>query len=486
MSFYSDASLVMIPSGYKTSKVYSAVPTDGTGDLAFTRSNDTATRVASNGLIEKVRTNLVLNSATFVTQTITVGANPHTISFTGTGTIVITGTGSGTLVGTGAANRVSLSFTATAGALILTGTGTITLAQLETGDIATSYIATLGTAVSVGPLANVPRLDYLNSSCPRLLLEPQRTNLAQYSEQFDNAYWLKSSATITANTSVSPDGTQSADTAVITAGGYVYAEFISYAAVTGQSATISVFAKNQTANFLIFGGATTAGTDVYKIESYGNGWYRHSRVRTFTATATTTLQYLIAADIVGTHVIWGAQVEGSNSAYLTSYIPTLGASVTRGADACSKTGISSLIGQTEGVLFLDFVFNDYDSTALIPILLTNTSADQVYFLLEPNGKAYADFYFSSTFSASISTATSFLVKGTRYKMALAYKQNDFAFYINGQQIGTDNSGIVNSMTKLNFVYEYSGGYGPTGQLINQALLFKTRLSNSELASLTTI
>jgi hypothetical protein len=57
-SFYEDASLVMIPSGYKTSKVYSAKPTDGTGDLTFTRSNDTATRVNSAGLIEKVRTNL--------------------------------------------------------------------------------------------------------------------------------------------------------------------------------------------------------------------------------------------------------------------------------------------------------------------------------------------------------------------------------------------------------------------------------------------
>jgi hypothetical protein len=58
MSYFDDASLVMIPSGYKTSKVYSVKPTDGTGDLAFTRSNDTATRVGPDGLIEKVRTNV--------------------------------------------------------------------------------------------------------------------------------------------------------------------------------------------------------------------------------------------------------------------------------------------------------------------------------------------------------------------------------------------------------------------------------------------
>jgi hypothetical protein len=65
MSYFDDASLVMIPSGYKASKVYSVKPTDGTGDLTFTRSNDTASRVASNGLIEKVRTNLALYSEDF-------------------------------------------------------------------------------------------------------------------------------------------------------------------------------------------------------------------------------------------------------------------------------------------------------------------------------------------------------------------------------------------------------------------------------------
>jgi hypothetical protein len=60
MSFYTDASLVLIPSGIKDQKVYCAKPVDGSGDLTFTRSNDTATRVNSSGLIEKVRTNLLI------------------------------------------------------------------------------------------------------------------------------------------------------------------------------------------------------------------------------------------------------------------------------------------------------------------------------------------------------------------------------------------------------------------------------------------
>ena len=65
--YYAKASLVMVPSLYKTSIVYSERPLTTAGQLAFTRSNDTATRVASNGLIEKVRTNVLLQSNSFDT-----------------------------------------------------------------------------------------------------------------------------------------------------------------------------------------------------------------------------------------------------------------------------------------------------------------------------------------------------------------------------------------------------------------------------------
>lgn len=50
-------SLALLPSGYKVSKVYSVLPTDGSGDFTFTRSGN-ATRVNSEGLIEVVSTNV--------------------------------------------------------------------------------------------------------------------------------------------------------------------------------------------------------------------------------------------------------------------------------------------------------------------------------------------------------------------------------------------------------------------------------------------
>jgi hypothetical protein len=50
---FNKASLVLVPSGYKSGKVYSEVPTNGDGDLTFTRASS-ATRVNSDGEIEVV------------------------------------------------------------------------------------------------------------------------------------------------------------------------------------------------------------------------------------------------------------------------------------------------------------------------------------------------------------------------------------------------------------------------------------------------
>lgn len=341
--------------------------------------------------------------------------------------------------------------------------------------------------------SNVPRLDYTNGECPSILVEPQRTNLLWYSEQLDNAgYWTTFNASVTGNTAVSPDGNTTADTITSNAssGGDVYRSI-----VTNGIHTFSAYFKAGTTNLCKLG-STVGGEAVFNlntqtytlsggisasIKSVGNGWF----YCTLTVNViVSTLVYLSSFDTTGKTVFaWGAQLEAGS--YATSYIPTTSASVTRNADVISKTGISSLIGQTEGTLFLDWKFIDYDINGIIAISLDNDSANGTYFYIDGGGKIYSDFIVGGTIQSSISTALGFATKNTRYKMAIAYKNNDFVFYINGNLIGTDTSGSVVQFSKLALNYPYSAGY-LGNKNVNLTALWKTRLTNTQLAQLTTI
>lgn len=114
-------------------------------------------------LIEEARENLVFPSGALTTQTITVTAIPHTLSFYGTGTVVLSGAFTATVTGTGAyPTRTSLTFTPTAGSLTLTVTGSVVFANLErvnstTGaSFPTSYIpTTTGTAARSADLCSI-------------------------------------------------------------------------------------------------------------------------------------------------------------------------------------------------------------------------------------------------------------------------------------------------------------------------------------------
>jgi hypothetical protein len=216
----------------------------------------------------------------------------------------------------------------------------------------------------------------------------------------------------------------------------------------------------------------------------GDGWYRC----TFTFTAGGSAVFFSqspAGNISYTGTIgsgiyaWGLQLEASS--YPTSYIPTTSSSATRVADACSKTGISSLIGQTEGVLFVDFVFTAYDNQAKWIAFLGGGGA---YIGLYSGGSSNFVAEVENSGGQFINSSFTFSV-GTRYKLALAYKANDFAFYVNGTQIGTDATGSVPTVSSFNFNYNTTNT-ALGGKVYNQAVLFKTRLTNAELASLTTI
>jgi hypothetical protein len=79
MSLLDNASLVLTPNAYKEGKLYSVIPSDGSGDFTFTRAT-TATRVNSDGLVELVPYNLVqysedFNAASWLRQNSSVTSN---------------------------------------------------------------------------------------------------------------------------------------------------------------------------------------------------------------------------------------------------------------------------------------------------------------------------------------------------------------------------------------------------------------------------
>jgi hypothetical protein len=125
---------------------------------------DTDTWV-NNGLFleAEARTQLLHTTNALVTQSHTVTAVPHTLHFTGTGTVTLSGASTaGPLVGTGTGNqnRVSLTFTPTAASLTLTVTGTVSDAQLEVGSTPSSYIpnpAASGTVTRAAETAVIER-----------------------------------------------------------------------------------------------------------------------------------------------------------------------------------------------------------------------------------------------------------------------------------------------------------------------------------------
>lgn len=113
-----------------------------TGSATYSRASNAWS--PESGLVSPH--NLFLNSATGATQSITLVADAHTLSFKGTGSITIGGTGSGTLNGTGASDRVSLAFTPTAGSVSFTVTGSITEVVVCRGAYQ-QYIPTTSAAV---------------------------------------------------------------------------------------------------------------------------------------------------------------------------------------------------------------------------------------------------------------------------------------------------------------------------------------------------
>ena len=574
MSIYDKASLVLIPSGTKTSKVYSQKPVSGDGDFTFSRST-AATRVNADGNIEKETQNLLLQSNSYnttwsgfngasgqagydgtnnawrydsdssVLRLQQVGINfsgVHTFSFyakyvdaqwfalqiAGTtnesawfdiqnGTLGSTSSAvdsSITSVGggwyrcsvTGSAsnqNRVRLYVVGSDGSLSnITASLLIQDAQLEQGLVARDYIETTTTAVEGGITDNVPRLDYTDSSCPALLLEPQRTNLFDHSEYFGD--WGVTAGTLTANAGASPEGLNNAYlfTEDTTTG---YHRFAKNAGGSGSDKTFSLYAKwaggtgrkwltldnGPVGYFDLENGVTGAagGSLSLAIEDAGDGWYRCTIYNPASFTGT---MYIGCSDTnggAGNHLgngqpafyCYGAQCE-DNSSYATSYIPTYGSAVTRNVDDITTT-FSSPIPTTGNVSYFihldgsDRSGNATGSHAAIRFQGNDYISYNVtgggYHRIRVNVNSNSNYYSGN------------IVKSQEAKILAVINGDYIKIFMNGQQ---RNQGTLSDVPDMLSATEYTGvsneALGPLP--INQIMLFPTALTDQEAIDLTTL
>ena len=347
-----------------------------------------------------------------------------------------------------------------------------------------------------------PRFDYdpVTLAPKGLLIEEQRTNLALYSQQFDDASWIKSSATVTANTTVSPDGTTNADTATTTAANgavqttqaiaantatytaTVYVKYLSGSttvrlrlALTGGTAVAKFVSINAST------GAFVAGDANYTITNAGNGWFRVSADATNNSTNTSAaFQIFTTNDTVSTNAIfiYGAQLEAGS--FATSYIPTVASTVTRSADVATMTGtnFSSWYNQSEGTIVWsgDFAVNSSNRLVSIDAGIAARTAD-----IYGTGSNALSYY--KTSDAQQIQFGSGVALNTVFTAAVAIKLNDYIGAVNGVTGGSDTAtGAVAVADRLSI-----GHWNNGGQLnghIRQIAYYNTRLPNASLQTLT--
>lgn len=581
MSLLNKASLIQIPSGYKDGTLYSAKPTNGDGDFTFSRgSNLAATRVNSDGLIEKGRENLLLQSNQFDTtwteagssgiltsgfegydgsndawqlehqgsqytsirqtlstsgvQTYSVYAKAGTLDYIiiyassgvspkawfnlSTGTI---GTQQGGLIDAKIESvgngwyRCSIVFNDTLNGVRIypndangtfgTTAGNIYIqdAQLEQSLVSTPYIQTTTTTEQAGILEDMPRLDYSGGSCPSLLLEPQRSNLFEYSEYFGTSNWTKQNVTLNTNDAQSPEGVQNASKIYPSSSGngrYIYNPTSGASSIYTISAYVKADGKNVA--YLYIDGFASVGVVYFdlsdqsiqevdgssntvtgKIESVGNGWYRISAT-IGTAQSISSSSGLGVSDAKGSLsvtksgedgiLVYGLQIESGS--YPTSYIPTYGSSVTRSADDCTDAGNSSLFNDSEGVLFVEIAKLDISATE-----------GGVRLSKDTNNEIRLNFATSNRLNLFVNVGGSNQVYMDNssydledyHKIAIKYKLNDYAVYVDGTKIHTDTSATV--PTGLDELY-FNTFYGK----VKSVKVFNTALTDAECIDLTTI
>ena len=358
--------------------------------------------------------------------------------------------------------------------------------------------------------SGIPRLDYFTSGgvtgCPALLVEPAGTNICLQSEDFSTT-WVAGqqgtgvNAAITTNAAIAPDGNTTADLIVFNRGAGNTSNDRSTltqqpTVVSGTVYTQSVYLKAATSGDVgkQIGIRNVAQGAALVITLTAN-WVRYSK--TETAPSNSGFWQFIniggstADNTVSVHA-WGAQLETGSVA--TSYIPTTAGTGSRSADAISVTGaVSGSIGQTAGTAYLEIVAVSGTNSGRV-LSLTESGAptnNRIAFTIDASNHRLEVIVRSSgsiTNGSIGSSAATLLVNGVN-KIAYAYDgvAGSNALAINGSVVATNSQTLAftQALSRVNVAILESDLTVATNQRIRAVALYTTRLTNTELATLTT-
>ena len=341
------------------------------------------------------------------------------------------------------------------------------------------YIKTEGTTETktVETFTDVPRLDWLNSNCPSLLLESQRTNLVLFSEQFSSTNWGSINTTITSDTVISPNGTMTANTLQRTSTSASYRSHNISKSASAITYTTSAFIKKGSDNYFSMRaqGSYPSRADFrfrfdteqiyytqafsnftildYGVQNYSNGWYRLHF--TYTSDAHTNLSITFSPRSTDGNIdntdtsdnsfayVWGAQTEVAN--YVSSYIKTETSTVTRLKDECLNGGDSDLFDITEGTFFVDVTPYDNEGANTTYILLSDGSTlNRIIFIFYGNFNQVRFFLSSNASGSTVNYLSHFqsISFNQKNKLAITFKKDELKCYANGSLVHTISSALV--------------------------------------------
>jgi hypothetical protein len=368
-------------------------------------------------------------------------------------------------------------------------------------------------------------LDYYTSGgvtgCPALLVEPAATNGILNSADTRTNWTLGGSLTSGAIDVIGVSGNNitvaASGSGIAFAAGRYTRGANGVALASGSTYTISFFLKQTgthtiAAYYAVIGGQdlssgfnvsgsfssgsiynpNNATNRIRRVERFGTDVFRCSETFTMTASATLTnfhfapVESVTSANnsAVGTTMGFAApQIELGSVP--TSFIPTTTGTGSRSADVVSVSGaVSGSIGQTEGTVYAEVdIRNLARETYLIRI--DEGAAANVISLRKLDTNLIRTAITAPTTSGTLNISSAAFTAGI-VKIAFAYKSGEIALSVNGATALTAN-GTFSFAASLNRITLGSNASASSefNDRIRAVALYTTRLTNAELATLTT-